>query len=62
MLITQAVSKVVVATTVAVTAAGGTKEATVVSHILMEEITGEAKVVATALQAGSSFLFIPISR
>jgi hypothetical protein len=52
-LITQAANKVVVETIVAVTAIGGTKEATGVSHTLMEGTSGEEKTTATALQAGA---------
>lgn len=50
---TQAISKVVVGSTVVVTATGGMKEAMGVSHTLMEGTTGEEKVVATALQTGT---------
>jgi hypothetical protein len=53
MLIMQAVNKEVVETTVAVTATGGTKETTEVNRTQTEETTGEEKVVATALQAGT---------
>jgi hypothetical protein len=49
---TQATSKVVVGSTIVVTATGGMKEAMGVSHTLMEGTIGEEKVVTTALQAG----------
>jgi hypothetical protein len=50
---TQAASKAVVGSTLVVTATGGMKEAMVVSHTQMGGTTGEEKVVATALQAGT---------
>jgi len=49
----QATSKVVVGSTIVLTATGGTKEAMGVSHTLMEGTIGEEKVVATALRAGT---------
>jgi len=50
---TQATSKVVVASTIVVTATGGMKEAMGASRTLMEGTNGEEKVVATALRAGT---------
>jgi len=50
---TQATIKVVVGSTIVLTATGGMKEAMGVSHTLMEGTTGEEKVVATALRAGT---------
>lgn len=47
-----------VGSTVVVTATGGMKEVMGVSHTLMEGTTGEEKVVATALRAGTYFVFI----
>jgi len=49
---TQATSKIVVGSTIVLTAPGGMKEAMGVSHTLMEGTFGE-KVVATALRAGT---------
>jgi len=50
---TQATSKVVVESTIVVTATGGMREATGASRTLMEGTIGEEKVVATALRAGT---------